>query len=583
MGYLDEKGLSHLWSKVKSALSAKQGALKGQPGQVVGFNTDGSVAAVRGWSNPNLLRNWYFRRPVNRNGLAEYTAIGYTIDGWWLNQVSRLILESDHISVETSNNNFANLFQTINNPSSLAGKTVTISALFEGDISLILGVNDTYPAQKNMSSPTPALNSITYTIADSGITNLRVFIQTTRGLSSKLYAAKLELGNQQTLAHQDEDGSWIINDPPNYDLQCALCSLYSPSTGEWVGSQHSNPNLLDNWYFVDPIDQRKGYFVPSGTKYYADSTLKTSVGTTTSDIAVPSAQDAQAITVSGNTYYVSGSDATRGYAGAVYGIDRWKGSASHVRVAVEADGLTIGRISGSTNTTTKNAIQYVENANLLAGKTVTVSALVLRADSVASLQLYGKTSSTVYFSSGNRQYPGKPFLISGIATLPEDVDALQVQLRVPGNSGDDTVTFVAAKLELGPVQTLAHQDADGNWILNDPPPNRALELAKCQRYQMIPTSYDAIYNFAIGAGTGPKNIAFFCSLPVTMRAKPEVLFENLYASNGASKLKLTKIVSYGKVGNGAWLHAAVEEGAQAGAAYYLRSEPPFTFILDANL
>lgn len=41
----------------------------------------------------------------------------------------------------------------------------------------------------------------------------------------------------------------------------------------------------------------------------------------------------------------------------------------------------------------------------------------------------------------------------------------------------------AAKLELGSVQTLAHQE-DGKWVLNDPPPNKALELAKCQRYQV---------------------------------------------------------------------------------------------------
>ena len=43
----------------------------------------------------------------------------------------------------------------------------------------------------------------------------------------------------------------------------------------------------------------------------------------------------------------------------------------------------------------------------------------------------------------------------------------------------------AVKLELGPVQTLAHQDADGNWVLNDPPPNKALELLKCQRYYQV--------------------------------------------------------------------------------------------------
>ena len=45
--------------------------------------------------------------------------------------------------------------------------------------------------------------------------------------------------------------------------------------------------------------------------------------------------------------------------------------------------------------------------------------------------------------------------------------------------------MLAAKLELGPVQTLAHQDASGNWVLNDPPPDKALELLKCQRYYQV--------------------------------------------------------------------------------------------------
>ena len=44
-------------------------------------------------------------------------------------------------------------------------------------------------------------------------------------------------------------------------------------------------------------------------------------------------------------------------------------------------------------------------------------------------------------------------------------------------------TLLAAKLELGLVQTLTHRDASGNWVLNDPSPDPALELLKCQRYQ----------------------------------------------------------------------------------------------------
>lgn len=42
-------------------------------------------------------------------------------------------------------------------------------------------------------------------------------------------------------------------------------------------------------------------------------------------------------------------------------------------------------------------------------------------------------------------------------------------------------TIIAAKLEIGTEQTLAHLEGD-TWVLNDPPPNQALELLKCQRY-----------------------------------------------------------------------------------------------------
>ena len=45
----------------------------------------------------------------------------------------------------------------------------------------------------------------------------------------------------------------------------------------------------------------------------------------------------------------------------------------------------------------------------------------------------------------------------------------------------DGSTYKAAKLELGSQQTLAHQDADGNWVLNEIP-DYGEQLARCQRY-----------------------------------------------------------------------------------------------------
>lgn len=45
MGYLDKSGLSHLWEKIKTALSGKQDKLTGTQGQVVGFDRAGNAVA----------------------------------------------------------------------------------------------------------------------------------------------------------------------------------------------------------------------------------------------------------------------------------------------------------------------------------------------------------------------------------------------------------------------------------------------------------------------------------------------------------------------------------------------------------
>lgn len=51
---------------------------------------------------------------------------------------------------------------------------------------------------------------------------------------------------------------------------------------------------------------------------------------------------------------------------------------------------------------------------------------------------------------------------------------------------------LAAKLELGSVQTLAHKEGD-TLVLNAPPPNYQLELAKCQRYLQRIDTFSPLY------------------------------------------------------------------------------------------
>ena len=79
------------------------------------------------------------------------------------------------------------------------------------------------------------------------------------------------------------------------------------------------------------------------------------------------------------------------------------------------------------------------------------------------------------------------------------------------NAGE---TFIAAKLELGPTQTLAHQDAAGNWVLNEVPKGGD-ELRECQRfyYQVHYQQYETI-GFAYD---GPEYAFIILPLPAEMR------------------------------------------------------------------
>ena len=239
--------------QMEQALAAKQDKLTGQPGQVVGFDGMGLAYAVPGWSNQNLLINADFRNPVNRNGKTSYSGGGPTIDGW------QAYAGAPAVSLEDGAIRFSkgDWGQPLRIKGILPG-TYTMSALASGGN--FAAFSFSIPAGSGPATyyfDIPGTN-LRMTFAYKWIVQSHLFYLTNNSDAddARVIAAKLERGPIQTLAHQDADGNWVLNDPPDYDLQYALCSLYSPITGEWVGSQHSNPNLLDNWYFVGPINQR---------------------------------------------------------------------------------------------------------------------------------------------------------------------------------------------------------------------------------------------------------------------------------------------------------------------------------------
>lgn len=214
----------------------KQPKLRGSAGQVVGFGADGAAVAVAGWSNPNLLINWYFADPVNQRGQEEYTNNGYTIDKWYVAQrdYGTSVIVDDigvtfRVTSKGTNKNGAFVNQTL--PSLKAG-TYTYSVLVSQlNGSGIMGVDRDEAPWEVFSQEIPlkpGLNTVTFTIAnDVGRIGIFLAKRVFDIVSFKFVAAKLELGSHQTLAHKDAAGNWVLNDPPpDKTLEMLKCQRY---------------------------------------------------------------------------------------------------------------------------------------------------------------------------------------------------------------------------------------------------------------------------------------------------------------------------------------------------------------------
>lgn len=171
-----------------------------------------------GGVNPNLLDNWYFGRPVNQRGLTEYTAAGYTIDRWKLDVGGAVTLEDGCICLKKSGTYWGEYFADFDQ---FIGMTLTGSVLLS-DGTLRTGSfvynGSVNQAQTFFSSELgfyiqKLSNSQTQCEINSLVDNV------------KIKAAKLELGDTQTLAHK-ENGVWVLNEIPDFGEQLRRCQRY---------------------------------------------------------------------------------------------------------------------------------------------------------------------------------------------------------------------------------------------------------------------------------------------------------------------------------------------------------------------
>lgn len=251
------------------ALSAEQGkVLKGEVDEVaddLAALTPEDIGAGR--VNPNLLDNWYFGNPVNQRGQTEYYGgAAYTIDRWRTSNANTSVVVADGgIFLGAAEGATPYLLQTPQAWERLLGRTVTLSVLSDGLLKTATG---------ELPSAVPSTTTLYCNISGYGHV---------LAMAGKLYvrlsgpseghnftAVKLELGTQQTLAHQDADGNWVLNEMPDYGLELIKCQRYY----QLFSSEASRPAALADYRPSMRVTPAMGTIDIDGiTYYYADANL----------------------------------------------------------------------------------------------------------------------------------------------------------------------------------------------------------------------------------------------------------------------------------------------------------------------
>ena len=246
------------------------------------------------------------------------------------------------------------------------------------------------------------------------------------------------------LAHSAAEGTGVIAIGDLPELLNAG-NLKMPDSDETIAEhyrQFCNRNLLDNWYFANPVNQ-KGQME---------------------------------------------------YTGSGYTIDRWRSYGAKVSIN---DGYISLSTEGNPTFCQKSEFDLYD-------KTLTFSVLLAN----GSL-----CTGTGILASGTAWKNTTLYEDSSIKLWLQNSDPLfNAAIDIKGNT---PVDMVAAKLEFGSSQTLAHKEGS-KWVLNEIP-DYATELAKCQRYfYKTQGAFEyrgiAISRWYVSSGT--------IELPVPMRIKP---------------------------------------------------------------
>lgn len=270
----------------------------------------------------------------------------------------------------------------------------------------------------------------------------------------------------------------------------------------------ARPNLLDNWYFGRPVDQKGGYIVPKGVNYYK-------VDGFVPQGPIPETVKVDHIDYAGSAIFNYGGVAcyvpkdggyVRGYTGNGYSVDRW--ILNNANINVKESELSISSVAYDNNFSQKIESKLWE---YMVGKTITISFLVKN------------ITGRWVVASGNNKIYGTITEIGLHKFTDKLVESVTDAFHIFSLGGDagGQIDILAAKLELGHTQTLAHREGD-KWVLNEIP-NYGEQLRRCQ--MDLFKIGDAVRYCSLGNGVARDSqfVSITIPTPVTMRTIPVLI------------------------------------------------------------
>lgn len=268
------------------------------------------------------------------------------------------------------------------------------------------------------------------------------------------------------------------------------------------------PNLLDNWYFGRPVNQR------------------------------------------GKSEYT----------GSGYTVDRW--TAKEGVVSLSSGGLTLQ------NSTWLD--QMIEN--LIENRIYTISLLTANGVLLAGTGLLNKDSFISVRIDGG-----------GYIDISYHADVSRYYMELARADAAQPLSILAAKLELGPTQTLAHREGD-RWVLNEVP-DYGEQLRRYLRHDYIIGSNTDACPICTGTAYSSDSVIAVVDLPEVMRSNPAVVISGgiQIRFSATQNFTVSTVENYGFSGDKVQLYFSGLSGLTPGQSCDLYTQSGSKIEFNANL